>query len=493
MEQNKRKFRWLYGLIAVFVVLAALAAAQYVLLWPTNIVEELTVEAGTEQIAANDFRKEDRGAEASFLSDLTAVDLKKPGLYPVKIQYRHKTYDCTVRVQDTTAPRGTIQDVSVYSDQTVKPEDFVTQIVDVTDVTVSWKAEPDLSLEGQREVTIILTDAAGNVTEYQAVLTVLVDDVPPEISGVGEIFTYLSTEPNYLAGVSAADDMDGEVEVTVDASAVDLTAVGTYEITYTAADSKGNTAAVAGTVTVTDDNTPPVIRGIRDITVYQGSTVSYRSGVLATDDQDASPKLQIDSSKVNLSQIGTYTVIYTAQDKTGNVTTQEITVTVVEKPESFVEEDVIYAKADELLAKILKEGMTDQEKVRAIYNHLRWSYGYTNDSDKTDWLQGAWVMMHEGRGDCFNYFALTKLMLERCGIPNIDVRKVPNSERDSDHYWSLVSVDGGKTYYHLDTTPRMGDGDNFCLVTDAFLDAYSDANRGSHNRDKALYPATPEA
>lgn len=496
MEQKKRKFRWLYGLIAVLVVLAALAAAQYVLLWPTNIVEELIVEAGTAQITANDFRKEDRGAEASFLSSLTAVDLvdlKNPGLYPVRIQYRHRTYDCTVKVQDTTAPQGTIQNVSIYSDQSVKPEDFVTEIVDVTDVTVSWKAEPDLSAEGQTDVTIVLTDAAGNVTEYQAELTVLVDRVPPEISGVKELFTYLGTEPDYLSGVSASDDMDGEVEVTVDAAAVDLTAVGTYEITYTAADSRGNAAAVTGTVTVTDDAVPPVIRGIRDITVYLGSTVSYRTGVLATDDQDDSPKLQIDSSRVNLGEIGTYTVIYTAQDKTGNVTTQEVTVTVVEKPESFVEEEVINAKADELLGKILKEGMTDEEKVRAIYNHLRWTYGYVSHSDKTDWLQGAWVMMDEGRGDCFNYFALTKLMLERCGIPNIDVRKVPNSERDSDHYWSLVSVDGGKTYYHLDTTPRYGDGDNFCLVTDAFLDAYSDANRGSHNRDKALYPATPEA
>ena len=493
MEQKKRKFTWLYILIALIAVGLVLAGLAMVLLWPPNIAEELIVEAGTERIAANDFRREDRGADASFVSDLTAVDLSKPGLYPVKVQYRHKTYDCTVRVQDTTPPQGKIQEVSVYSDQTVEPGDFVTDIVDVTDVTVSWKAEPDLSLDGQQQVTIVLTDAAGNSAEYQAFLTVLTDSAAPQISGVGEIFTYLGTEPDYLAGVSAVDELDGEVEVTVDAGAVDLTAVGTYEITYTAADSKGNTAAITGSVTVTDDSTAPVIRGIRDITVYLGSTVSYRSGVLATDDQDEAPKLEIDSSRVNLSAVGTYTVTYTARDKTGNVATQEITVAVVEKPESFVEEEVIFAKADELLEKIIKEGMTDREKVRAIYNHLRWSYGYTSHSDKTDWLQGAWVMMTEGRGDCFNYFALTKLMLERCGIPNIDVRKVPNSERDSEHYWSLVSVDGGKTYYHLDTTPRIGDGDNFCLVTDAFLDAYSDANRGSHNRDKALYPATPEA
>ena len=54
-------------------------------------------------------------------------------------------------------------------------------------------------------------------------------------------------------------------------------------------------------------------------------------------------------------------------------------------------------------------------------------------------------------------------------------------------------MDGGKTYYHLDTTPRVGDGDDFCLVTDKFLDDYSAKNKNCHNRDKSLYPATPEA
>ena len=117
--------------------------------------------------------------------------------------------------------------------------------------------------------------------------------------------------------------------------------------------------------------------------------------------------------------------------------------------------DVINAKADELLKKIVTENMEDEAKVKAIYAYVRSHYTYSGHSDKTDWLQGAYVMMTEGQGDCFNYYAVTKLLLDRCGIPNIDVRKVRNFPDDSDHYWSLVSVDGGKTYYHLDTTPRV--------------------------------------
>ena len=106
-------------------------------------------------------------------------------------------------------------------------------------------------------------------------------------------------------------------------------------------------------------------------------------------------------------------------------------------------------------------------------------------------MQAAYLMMTENKGDCFNYYALCKLMLDRLGIQNMDVRKVKNYEGDSDHYWSLVSLDGGNTWYHVDTTPRTNPA-SFSLVTDKFMDDYSAANGNCFNRDKSLYPATPE-
>ncbi len=493
MEKNAPKFnlnkKLLLGAAAVLVV----AVLALLLLWPANIVSELTVEAGRESISANEFRKADKGIDAQFVSDLTAVDLKTIGTYPVQVQYKNKTYDCTVIVEDTLAPEGKIHNVSVYSGQTLKPEDFVTDITDATAVTVSWKSEPDLTVEAQTLMTIILTDAAGNQSEYEAVLSVFVDNGVPQITGVEAIFTYIGTEPDYLAGVTAMDDKDVALEILVDTSKVDLNAVGTYDITYSVTDAAGNTTTAASTVTVTDDNTAPTIQGVHDISLYLGSAVSYRSGVVVEDDKDPAPKLEIDSSQVDLSNPGTYPLVYTARDMTGNETRLEVTVTVAEKPATYVEEEVINAKADELLKKIVTEDMTAEAKVKAIYAYVRSHYTYSGHSDKTDWLQGAYVMMTEGEGDCFNYYAITKLLLDRCSIPNIDVRKVRNFPEDSDHYWSLVSIDGGSTYYHLDTTPRVGDGDDFCLVTDAFLDAYSAANKNCHNRDKSLYPATPEA
>ena len=86
MENNARKFNWKLaaaigcGALVLLVLLA-------VLLWPSNIVDELTVEAGREVITANEFRKADKGIDAAFVSDLSTVDLNTIGTYSVSIEY----------------------------------------------------------------------------------------------------------------------------------------------------------------------------------------------------------------------------------------------------------------------------------------------------------------------------------------------------------------------------------------------------------------------
>lgn len=239
------------------------------------------------------------------------------------------------------------------------------------------------------------------------------------------------------------------------------------------------------------DREAPVLSGIHDFTVYQGETISYLNGVAATDDGDAAPKITVDSTGVDLNQPGTYQITYTATDASGNMSHATATVTVLEKGESYVEPDIIYAAVDAKLEQILRKNATVEQQVHDIYAWARLNLRYGGHSDRTDYRQTAYEMLTQEQGDCFGYFAVTKLMFERLGIPNIDVRKVKNSDDDSDHFWSLVSLDGGETWYHFDATPRAGEGDDFCLVTDAFLDAYSDSHDGSHNRDKSLYPPTP--
>ena len=251
------------------------------------------------------------------------------------------------------------------------------------------------------------------------------------------------------------------------------------------------TEATEPPTTEPEDTKAPKITGVADKMVYKGDAVSYRKGVKVTDDLDPEPVLTIDSSQVDLSKVGKYEVIYTAEDAAGNTSTKKATITVIKKTKGNVDLDELNKSADAVLKKIIKKDMTTKQQVEAIYKWANTSLGYSS-YEGNDWLKAAKHMLDKRTGDCYNYFAVCKLMFERLGIPNIDVVKVKKSASSSSHFWSLVSVDGGKTYYHFDATPRKGDGDNFCLVTDAFLDKYSKAHNNSHNRDKSLYPKTPK-
>lgn len=418
-ESTTKPARWkrlLPGiLIALLVLGALLLAPDAVDALVLQVQPSLTIEAGSHFPWPDDFLApgEEGEKELFFSTDVSGIKTHIPGTYPVELRAGEDIYTSEVVVVDTIAPTGAVQDLTVKAPDIPTAEDFFTEADDATALAMSFKTEPDFTLEGDQQVSLLLTDLGGNVTEFTAKLTMIFD----------------------------------------------LEA--------------------------------PVITGVEDILVYAGDTVAYRSGVTVTDNRDTAPQLTIDSSAVDLATPGEYTVTYTATDYVGNAATVTATVTVREKQPDYVDIATIYAAADEILAEILEEGMTEEQQVRAIGLHVRYNYGYSGSSVKDDWLQGAWRMIENGYGDCFNYFALTKLLLERLDIPNIDVKKVKNHSNDSNHYWSLVSVDGGENYYHLDTTPRT-DPTLFILVTDAYMDNYSAKHRNCFNRDTSLYPATPE-
>ena len=496
--RKKKKTSALIKTLLWISVLSAILAAVSVCgsLWliRSNIVPTLTVEAGTQSVTAKAFMRQDYGIYPTFAADVSAIDLNQPGDYPVRLQYFSQTYDSVLQVRDTTAPTASVTNLSVLSTQMPEPEAFLQNIRDISAVTVTYAQAPDPELAGDQTVTLLLTDAAGNRTQLQATLTVIVDAHAPVLTGVAPLSIFMGQEADYLSGVTIWDDRDENPVLTVDDSAVDLTREGTYTIVYTGVDFYGNQISESTTVTVIKDDTAPTLLGVNPLSLYAGNSIAYRKGILVSDDLDANPKLTVDSSQVDLSQPGVYEVTYTATDAAGNKTSITTTVTVVEKPDDYTDEATIYAAADALLAKIVTDDMTDREKVVAIYDWVAKNWRYAFDSDKSDWLQEAYRIITGGRGDCFSYYAGTRLLFDRLGIPNITVLRTEGA-RDSSHYWSMVSVDGGETYYHFDSTPRPStiDGSkNFCLVTDAYLEAYEALSPNYYARDLSLYPATPE-
>ena len=490
---RKKSSKILLTVVAVLMVLILLAAGICAWLIYHNITDSITVEAGAETVDPNDYQIREWGFPVTFATDLNSIDLSCPGDYPVQLSYCGKTYDVVLSIRDTVSPDAVLVSVTAMSYEMPAPEAFIQEFRDVTAVTVRFEQEPDMTVAGDQKVRLLLTDESGNTAIVEATLTVVIDTEAPVIEGAKDFILYLGLTPDYLKGVTVTDDLDETPVLEVDDSQVDLTKEGTYELTYVARDKTGNEAVVTVTMTIIEDKQAPVIMGVQPISLYEGSTVAYRSGILVVDDKDENPILTVDSSGVDLSTPGIYEVIYKATDAAGNVSTMTTTVTVGEKTGNYVEEQVIWDAIDEILSEIITEDMTDREKVQKIYKWVKSNCSYINHSDKTDQLQAAYRMIKTRQGDCFSYFSLSKVMFDRLGIPNITVTRSPDSPRRTKHFWSLVSVDGGETYYHYDSTPpgKVYRNNSFCLVTDEYLDGYNSLAPGYFTRDESLYPRTP--
>ena len=245
--------------------------------------------------------------------DFSDVNMSKVGDYTATITYDKTSFTFTVEVQDTTAPVGTLANeiAEIQTGDEVKAADLVTGVEDAQDVTVEFvtstlesadfdteaqaeeaesteataedtsteateDAEAEESVEGEAdtteavigeetadahtfdvagkyEIVIRLTDASGNKTELtQRIVVTDPDAIAPEISGVKNLSVTVGNTPDYLKGVTAADDVDGDVtdKITVDSSAVDVNKAGTYKVIYKVADAAGNEATKEAKVTV---------------------------------------------------------------------------------------------------------------------------------------------------------------------------------------------------------------------------------------------------
>lgn len=484
-----KKNKWIIIGAVVLAAIVALSAWYFVVV--DNIASVLTLEAGST-ITAEDFKMIANKQEAQFVTDMSLMDLSIPGEYPVQVNYYGRTYDSVLRIIDSVSPVLQTKDLILFSTEDPQPEDFLEQAIDESVLFYAFSKEPDMTAAGEQDIRILAIDLGGNITAADAKLTVLFDDVAPQLEGVADIQQYLGRDIDYMANISVHDNLDTTVDIEVDSSEVDMKKAGEYTVRYIASDTSNNKTVKSAKVTIVDDITGPQILGVNKLSMYQGRNMSYRNGVIVEDDYAENPTLTIDSSQADLTVPGTYTIIYKATDDVGNETVLETTLTVKKQPSSYVDESVVYAKADEILAKIIKDDMTTKEQIEAIAKWFRTNCRYVSYSDKTDRLQAAYRMMTRKYGDCFNYYAACSVMLERLDIPQISVERSRNSVRRTRHYWSMVSLDGGETYYHLDVSPHYSFSIKTVLVTDATLKRCNRYLAGYYTMDPGLYPATPE-
>lgn len=177
------------------------------------------------------------------------ADCSTPGEQPVRLRLDGFDYTLNLRMADTIAPYGKTEALHSYVGATVEPEAFFTQLSDATPITLRYLSPPDMTRTGRQTVEIELSDMGGNRSTYKVKLNLSLDDQPPVITGVHDIYVTTSGSIAYRKDVSVSDD-SGEIELIVDSSAVDPNTPGVYAVTYSAADPAGNTTSITAQVYV---------------------------------------------------------------------------------------------------------------------------------------------------------------------------------------------------------------------------------------------------
>ena len=273
-------------------------------------------------------------------------------------------------------------------------------------------------------------------------------------------------------------------------TAPDVNVTGTTEVEILVKAADGSSKQFTVELEIYEDTEAPVLEGVVDRHFNMGDNITYLKGITAVDAMEGDIEVKVDNSKIELDETGTpkegeYQIIYTATDKSGNKAEASA---VFYFEVNGVNDEMIDEAADKALATIIKDDMTIEQKAFAIYNYTYDNIAYTGVSTKGDYRKEAYNGLTTFQGDCYTYFSVAKLLLEKIGVSTIDVERAPGARNDH-HYWLLVDL--GTGYYHFDATRRAYYFNGF-MATDAQIAEYStNVVYGFYNIDSSLYPATP--
>jgi PKD repeat protein len=198
-----------------------------------------------------------------------------------------------------------------------------------------------------------VTDAAGNqADEVRRIVIVTPDKTAPDLVVPDPDTIYAEVfDPNFAApdAVLAEDLVDGDLLSEVQKSGnVNINVVGTYEVVYTVTDASGNVATVKRVVIV-QDKTQPVMTLVGNATVTHEVGTPYTDADVTLSDNYYSEtelrKVLVVQNNLDVNKLGTYTIVYTLTDPSGNgpvTVTRTIIVVDTQKPVVTLKGDEAY-------------------------------------------------------------------------------------------------------------------------------------------------------
>lgn len=172
-EKRPRKGmpRWLTVIVAVILGLI-LAATIFILGVYRGMNIWVNAELGEGAPDASAFVKNENAKNVKYLGS-SEISLTEEGSYLLTVSNDGEVRKVILIVRDTKAPEAKSADAKITIDETMTPEEALTEIYDASEYTVEWKTEPEFGKAGVYEVEIELADSHENSQVVTATVTIL--------------------------------------------------------------------------------------------------------------------------------------------------------------------------------------------------------------------------------------------------------------------------------------------------------------------------------
>lgn len=148
---------------------------------------------------------------------------------------------------------------------------------------------------------------------------------------------------------------------------------------------------------------------------------------------------------------------------------------------SYDKSSPAYEIAEDIMADLWRDN--DVDTAYEIFYWVHTNISYQTMTSYESFEEAAYGGFTRRSGDCYVYFACSKMLLDIAGIPNLMVERYP--VETNSHFWNLVQIDG--LWYHCDATVFRDHPDMYFLCTDYEIDD------GHHSFDSSLYPERAES